>query len=212
MIKSHKIVDSKMLMKRINCQKCNYPVKTCVCDYLTNKVANLTKVVILQHPDEVNLAKNTVRLLQLQLVDIEVVVGETQKDFQKLIERLPTSNTALLYPGDEAIDVNQCHKLTTPLSHLLVIDGTWKKTRKIVALNPWLHSLQKVSFDLVPDNQYKIRKAKQPYSLSTLEAVSHFLYVVEGCDKRPFLDLLKGMIKQQTKLMPDHVKVRYFED
>ena len=67
-------------MKRSNCTKCHYPVTTCVCEYVTKKVKNRTKIVILQHPDEVNLAKNTVRLLQLQLSDIQVVIGESENE------------------------------------------------------------------------------------------------------------------------------------
>ncbi|TLX46107.1 DTW domain-containing protein [Pseudoalteromonas phenolica] len=199
-------------MKRSNCTKCHYPVTTCVCEYVTKKVKNRTKIVILQHPDEVNLAKNTVRLLQLQLSDIQVVIGETERDFSSVLNDLPKESTALLYPGKESIDVHDCSALAPKLTHLMVIDGTWKKTNKIFALNPWLQSLQKISFSSIPENQYRIRKAEQAYSLSTLEAVGHFIHVVDGCDNQPLLHLLNGMIEQQTKFMPEHVKARYFED
>ena len=199
-------------MKRSNCTKCHYPVTTCVCEYVTNKVKNLTKIVILQHPDEVNLAKNTVRLLQLQLSDIQVVIGESESDFSSVLMGLPKENTALLYPGEDTIDVHNCSALSPKLTHLVVIDGTWKKTNKIFALTPYLHALQKISFSAIPGNQYRIRKAEQSYSLSTLEAVGHFIHIVDGCDNQPLLKLLNGMIEQQTKFMPDHVKARYFEE
>lgn len=199
-------------MKRTNCTKCHYPVTTCVCQYVTNKVENKTKIVILQHPDEVNLAKNTVRLLQLQLANIQVIIGENENDFAQACQDLPQHSTALLYPGENAIDVLDCTSLPVQLTHLVVIDGTWKKTNKIFALNPWLHALRKVSFNSVPQNQYHIRKAEQSYSLSTLEAVGHFIHIVDDCDNQPLLYLLDGMIEQQTKFMPEHVKARYFED
>ncbi len=199
-------------MKRTNCTKCHYPVTTCVCEYVTKKVKNRTKIIILQHPDEVNLAKNTVRLLQLQLGDIQVVIGETEHDFASVLNVLPKESTALLYPGKDTIDVHNCSALVPQLTHLVVIDGTWKKTNKIFALNSWLQSLQKISFSTIPENQYRIRKAEQAYSLSTLEAVGHFVHIVDGCDNQPLLHLLNGMIEQQTKFMPEHVKARYFED
>lgn len=199
-------------MKRTNCTKCHYPVTTCVCEYVSKKVKNRTKIVILQHPDEVGLAKNTVRLLQLQLSDIQVVVGETENDFAEVLKRLPKESTALLYPGENTIDASSCSTLFPKLTHLVVIDGTWKKTNKIIALNPCLNSLQKISFAAIPKNQYRIRKAEQSFSLSTLEAVGHFLSIVDACDSQPLLHLLNGMIKQQTKFMPQHVKARYFED
>lgn len=199
-------------MKRSNCTKCHYPVTTCVCEYVSKKVNNRTRIIILQHPDEVNLAKNTVRLLQLQLSDIQVVVGESESDFESVLMGLPKESTALLYPGKDTIDVHNCSSLEPQLSHLLVIDGTWKKTNKIFALNPYLHALQKISFSTIPENQYHIRKAEQSYSLSTLEAVGHFIHIVDGCDNQPLLHLLNGMIEQQTKFMPENVKARYFEE
>jgi len=201
-----------MKMKRTNCTKCHYPVTTCVCDYVSEKVKNRTKIIILQHPDEVNLAKNTVRLLQLQLSDIQVVVGESGSEFTSVLMGLPKESTALLYPGESSIDAHDCSVLSPKLTHLVVIDGTWKKTNKIFALTPYLHTLQKISFSAIPENQYRIRKAEQSYSLSTLEAVGHFIHIVDGCDNQPLLHLLNGMIEQQTKFMPDHVKARYFEE
>ena len=199
-------------MKRSNCTKCHYPVTTCVCEYVTKKVKNRTKIVILQHPDEVNLAKNTVRLLQLQLSDIQVVIGESENDFASILNDLPKESTALLYPGKDTIDVHSCSALVPQLTHLVVIDGTWKKTNKIFALTPYLHALQKISFSVIPKNQYRIRKAEQNFSLSTLEAIGHFINIVDGCDNQPLLHLLNGMIEQQTKFMPEHVKARYFEE
>ncbi|MCF6436153.1 MULTISPECIES: tRNA-uridine aminocarboxypropyltransferase [Pseudoalteromonas] len=192
-------------MKRNFCSKCRYPVKTCVCKYVSSTVHSRTQIIVLQHPDEANLAKNTARLLQLQLGNIQLYVGQ---DFQQLKALTCNQHCALLYPNEHAVTVQQIQQLPK-LDILFVIDGTWKKAHKILALNAWLLDLQAVTFNVIPVNQYRIRKAEQPHSLSTLESVSLFLNQYEGIDQRPLLSLLNGMITEQTKLMPTHVKARY---
>ncbi|CAM4170706.1 tRNA-uridine aminocarboxypropyltransferase [Pseudoalteromonas byunsanensis] len=195
-------------MKRNFCSKCHYPINTCVCKYVSPSLHTQTKIVILQHPDEANLAKNTARLLQLQLNNIQLYVGQKPEDFQQARELTGYKRCALLYPGENAVTVQQMQQLPA-LDILFVIDGTWKKAHKILALNSWLLALQAVTFDAIPENQYRIRKAEQAHSLSTLESVSLFINQYEGVDHQPLLALLKGMITEQTKLMPAHVKARY---
>ncbi|MBQ4862884.1 DTW domain-containing protein [Pseudoalteromonas sp. MMG013] len=196
-------------MKRSQCSNCTYPTTTCVCKYLQDPIKNRTRIIILQHPDEADLAKNTVRLLNLQLDNIEIFVGESNQDFAQLQTQLNLSSCALLYPGKESIAVEDIPQSGIEIDTLLVIDGTWKKTNKILALNSWLHALKFVSFKQLPKNQYSIRKAEQSYSLSTLEAVGLFLTCHEHVNSQPLLNLLQGMIEQQTKYMPPHVKARY---
>ncbi|WP_105168064.1 tRNA-uridine aminocarboxypropyltransferase [Pseudoalteromonas sp. T1lg23B] len=195
-------------MKRNFCPKCLYPITTCVCKYVSSPVHTQTQIIILQHPDEANLAKNTARLLQLQLNNIQLYVGQDPQDFQQLKTLMSNKHCALLYPSENAVTVEKM-QLQPDLDILFVIDGTWKKAHKILALNPWLLALQTVTFDTIPKNQYVIRKAEQAHSLSTLESVSLFLAQYEGIDQQPLLTLLNGMITEQTKLMPDHVKARY---
>lgn len=196
-------------MKRLQCHTCTYPLSTCVCKYLQQPIKNKTEVIILQHPDEMELAKNTVRLLKLQLTNIHIEVGETQDDFIKIKNSIDLNSTALLYPGEHATTIEKPSIKTQNVKTLIVIDGTWKKTNKIFVLNPWLHALKQVSFKHIPKNLYAIRKAEQTYSLSTLEAVGLFLTHHENIDPSPLHTLLLGMINEQTKYMPDHVKARY---
>jgi DTW domain-containing protein YfiP len=196
-------------MKRLQCSNCSYPLSTCVCQYLKEPIKNRTKIIILQHPDETGLAKNTARLLTLQLDNIEIFVGESQQDFQSLQSKLDLATSALLYPSENAVTTDSLSSSKHKINTLLVIDGTWKKTNKILALNTWLKQLVAVSFKDIPKNKYTIRKAEQTYSLSTLEAVGLFLEHQEYIDSYPLLSLLDGMIKEQTKFMSAHVKARY---
>lgn len=195
-------------MSRLVCQQCHYPKPSCICHAVVG-VNNRCKIWVLQHPHEVKQAKNTVRLLQLALNKIEVVVGQYPDDFTQ-IAALPLANTALLYPSEQArfLDEASCGA-NAQLQNLVVLDGTWKKTHRLLQQNPWLTQFQCVSFSRLPTNQYTIRKANKANSLSTLEAVAHSLHLIEQCPAEPLLHLLTAFIDKQTQHMSDEVKRRY---
>lgn len=200
-------------MKRSTCDICHFSTKTCVCSYVTSpKLSNQTRIIVLQHPSEVTVAKNTVRLLKLQLSAIEVYVGESPSDFKVPQEIARTYNCGLLYPAPNAINVESISSQSKPVDVLFVLDGTWKKANKIALLNPWLNNLNKITFSQQPENNYSIRKAEQSYSLSTLEACAYFLACYENLQIEPLHHLLAGMIHEQTKFMPDDVKKRYLSE
>ncbi len=53
---------------------------------------------------------------------------------------------------------------------LVLIDATWRKARKMLALNPLLQALPRWSLQALPPSRYAIRKAQRPEQRSTLEA------------------------------------------
>lgn len=145
------------------CPTCCRPAQTCFCDLVQRTQVPL-KVIIWQHPLEQNHPKGTAQLLHHCLVNSRVEVGEVFTPSQ-----LNLSECALLYPesanGAEPVERRQAKP-----TQLLVIDGTWRKSRKIMHLNPWLHQLPRVS--LTPSaGQYRIRKAEATHQLSTFESV-----------------------------------------
>lgn len=80
-----------------------------------------------------------------------------------------------------------------------MIDGTWRKARKICYLNPWLQQLPTIA---LPDNftsQYQIRKAEQPGQYSTLEATCLALGQLEQSIDR-YQPLLKSFEKLMARL------------
>lgn len=59
---------------------------------------------------------------------------------------------------------------------LIVLDGTWRKTRKLLHLNPWLQALPRLGLPLLPASRYTVRRAHRPDQLATLEATGHALH------------------------------------
>lgn len=63
---------------------------------------------------------------------------------------------------------------------LVVLDGTWRKSRKMLHRNPLLVALPRLSLPDPAPSRYQIRKAHRPQQLSTLEAARHALVHLEG--------------------------------
>jgi DTW domain-containing protein len=170
--------------KRHSCPACLRPKITCIC-HLVSAVNTDIEVLILQHPLEVSETKGTARLLHLSLSNSKLLIGELFED--TAWESL--KNTLLLYPvtpEDHSLGIkvppelpanwlNQLHNI-----RLIIIDGTWRKSRKILCQNPYLQTLPRLVLDDLPAGQYTIRKARKPHQLSTLEAASAALTQMEG--------------------------------
>lgn len=198
-------------MARELCQRCDYPINNCICDSLT-PVSHQTQVVILQHPSEVKNAKNTVRLLKLISDNVTILIGESEQDFAEIKQQIKENPEpyAVLFPAENAINLdseNECK--TNSLSHLIVIDGTWKKAKKILLLNPWLNDITKVSFAQELISEYQIRSTSVDGGLSTIEAVAYSLNKIENCATTPFIQALNGLKHSFTKRMSAQVKARY---
>jgi DTW domain-containing protein YfiP len=178
-------------MSRPRCQYCQRPSSHCLCPLIPSLTSE-TQVLILQHPSETAHALNTARLAALGLRSAKLVVGE--------VVSVPADerNNYLLFPGDDAIQLESLTRGEKPL-RLVVPDGTWRKARKMLHLNPELATLPRVSLPTGLVSRYRLRKAPAPGALSTLEAIVTALNILEGegrFDKllRPFEALIEAQI------------------
>ncbi len=164
---------------------------------------------------EVAQAKGTARLLHLCVSGSTLLTGE-QFDATALETALHgDGRTALLlYP---ATPDGPSLGLATPptldvatLAHparlrLVVIDGTWRKSRKMLYLNPALQRLPRLALHDVGASGYLIRKAHLPDQLSTFEASCHALAQLEGESAlcAPLLRAFDGFVAQQGAYVRD---------
>jgi DTW domain-containing protein len=171
-------------LKRQLCSACLRPKITCIC-HLVSRVDTDIEVLILQHPLEVAETKGTARLLHLSLPNSQILIGEVF-DISKLAS---TKHTVLLYPispEDHSLGIASPPELNLELLsdlhniRLIIIDGTWRKSRKILCKNPYLQTLPRLVLDELPAGQYTIRKARKPHQLSTMEAATAALAQLEG--------------------------------
>jgi DTW domain-containing protein YfiP len=191
-----------MSSKRSNCGKCLRAQSACICQWVQPS-SSRTRVLVLQHPLEVANAKNSARLLHLSLSNSELHVGE-QFDEATLAAMLDGRRAVLLYPEAAGLALPPTLDdawLAQPECLLLVVlDATWRKSRKMLYLNPRLQSLPRLALSGLPPSHYRIRKAHAPDQLSTMEAVCHALTQLEGAHLGGLLEAFDGFVGQQQAL------------
>lgn len=184
----------------------------------------------MQHPMEEHHAKGSARLLHLSLPGSRLVVGETfaPSALQALLDS--TKHNLLLYPdtppgsaqhrpqspdlewsasGPSAQDPTalvlsaRAPSVLPQPAHirLVVIDGTWRKSRKMIYANPLLQALPRLSLRNLPASRYAVRKAHRPDQRSTLEATCAALAQLEGSAVQcaPLLAAFEGLVAQQME-------------
>ena len=142
--------------------------------------------------DEAGQAKGTASLLARCLSRVELRIGER---FDPLAS---TAGLVLLYPATpgnaataesaparhgEALHGNPLAG-TPPLTTLVVLDGTWRRTRRLLHENPWLQALPRMALDAPPPSRYAIRRAHTQSQRSTLEACALALAQLDGDQSR----------------------------
>lgn len=164
-----------MTSARITCPRCLLPLRSCLCRWIT-PTANTTPLLVLQHPSEQAQAKGSLRLLRLSLQRCRCEVGEVF-DAQALSSWLGASASCLLlYPAGPG----EAASAPPPAAQLVLLDGTWRKTRRLLHANPLLQQLPRWALPAPAPSRYRIRRAQAPHQRSTLEAACAALAAIEG--------------------------------
>ena len=197
-------------MSRPHCSRCLRPTSHCLCALIPN-LDSRTRVLLLQHPSEVNHALNTARLAALGLINAQLVVGEVFDDLATLLSP-PGYQARLLFPADDAQSVQAYAPGDQPLL-LVVPDGTWRKARKLLHLNPLLAALPRVILAGGGVSRYRLRKAPGPGALSTVEAIVQALQTLEApASFAPLLKPFEALIEGQIAAMGEEVFQRNHGD
>jgi len=199
--------------KRPICLNCNRPARNCICA-LIRPISNQVDVLILQHTDEAPNAKNTAGLLHLSLQNCRLHIGEvfTATELHSWLFS-DQKQPLLLYPDIpeyKALGLAEPAPALTLIQYkpeqlrLVVIDGTWRKSRKMIYLNPTLQTLPRLSLMDTPASLYNIRKAHSENQLSTLEASCYALQQLEQQQFRyaPLLTAMSLFVTQQSAFVP----------
>ena len=161
------------------------------------------ELLILQHPLEVGNAKNSARLLQLSVTPSTMVIGESF-EAAALTAWLEAGGRTpvLLYPDTPGRQA-PAMPVDTGTLRLVIIDATWRKSRKMLYCNPILQTLPRFTLRAMAASHYTIRKAHAPDQLSTLEAGVHAMMQLDAAPLRwqPLLDAFDGFVAQQSQWM-----------
>jgi DTW domain-containing protein YfiP len=187
------------------CERCWRPKTACYCAHLM-PIETKTRLVLLQHPRERYVAIGTARMASLCLPSSELHVGVDWGGSPALARALsdPGRPPILLYPGKGAIDITRSPP-PGPVT-LVVVDGTWAQTKKVVRMNPVLAALPRYAFVPPEPSEYRIRKEPNDSSVATIEALVHALGALEGDAARfeallsPFRAMIDFQIECQRSL------------
>ena len=157
---------------------------------------------LVQHLNESGHAKGTARIAQLSLKKLRTIQLGDHEPFTP-----PESNSdfwcnpVLVYPNSENRDIAEL--VGTSPRPLVVLDGTWRKSKAMLLSSSYLQSLPKYSFETERPSKYRIRKASSPDLLSTLESIVAILETLEGTgnDYAQMLEVMDWMVNTQLSFI-----------
>jgi DTW domain-containing protein YfiP len=184
---------------RATCRRCLRPEAFCVCEGL-GPIPSRTRVVLLQHPREARLAICSARLTRLALANAELHRGVRFEADPRVSALAAATGTALLFPGPAAVPAGAL--AAAPPATLVVIDGTWLQAEKMLAANPALAALPRVTLDAGHESGYgELRREPAAGHISTIAAVAHALGALEGDPARfaPMVTAFRRMVAMQLE-------------
>lgn len=174
---------------RETCPRCRRPVVVCYCAHVT-PIETRTRVLVLQHPRERDVAINTARIAALCLPQCELVTAvhfDEDPTVRAALQRA-SHPPVLLYPGPDSRDLRE-QPPEGPVT-LVVLDGTWSQAGKLLRENPFLASLPQYRLAPEKPSNYRIRKEPEEHCVATIEALAEVLGVLEG-DR----DRMQGLLR-----------------
>lgn len=148
-------------------------------------VASTVQLLVLQHPREQRAPKGSARLLHLAVAGSQLLAGERWAS-APVQARGDDRLNLLLYPptpGDGALPAPP--PLLQPLPppaglRLVVLDATWRKSRRMLYESPWLQGLPRLALTAPPPSRYHVRRARGDDQRSTFEAAVLALAQLHG--------------------------------
>lgn len=156
---------------------------------------------------------NTARIAELGLANCRIFAGEDFNQNQELLKIIKKKNCFLLFPGPNAINSKEQIAQQKPEA-VIILDGTWKKARRIYYCNPFLQTLPALFIEHDQQSSYRIRKTPDKSSLSTIEAAVILLRQADNnnASHQPLLEAFDRMIQMQIDTMGPELYQKNYAD
>jgi DTW domain-containing protein YfiP len=147
----------------------------CLCAVIGPARPCSPEILIVRHQWEAWKSTGTARLAALALANARVLdmAAENPGPIRAELEKI--ADAWLLYPGRESQS-----RLAEPPKTLIVLDGTWRQTRKMLRRLPELSRLPRFSLELEPTPRARLREPPRPGARSTLESIADALGVLDS--------------------------------
>ena len=187
--------------KRETCGVCKRIPRLCVCKVCRSKLQEKadtggeklhtdTFVTIIQDNFEHQRKLGSAVIVEQCLHNCNIVWhycdGENATKVPKIQAQSDRHQLAVLYPSSDAISLSDLRneQQQHPHLHLIVLDSTWYRAKKMYSRIPWLKDVPTVKLsENVKDRKpssYQFRKQPDEYSLSTAECIGEAISEIEG--------------------------------
>jgi DTW domain-containing protein len=157
------------------CGRCLLIVDFCLCAAIGPGRPSSPEILIVRHQWETWKSTGTARLAALALANARVLDMAAEHPEPIRAELAKLDDAWLLYPGRESPS-----RLAKPPKTLVVLDGTWRQTRKMLRRLPELSRLPRFSLELEPTTRPRLRESPRPGARSTLESIADALGVLDS--------------------------------
>ena len=135
-----------------------------------------TQVVIVRHAREADKSTGTARMAGLALPNSALIdFGEESAPVDEEVGPF-AAGAWLLFPAEEGSPPLP----TTPPARLIVIDGTWRQTRRMLKKLPSLANVPRMALPAKDAAPLRLRESTSADNRSTLEAIADALTLLEG--------------------------------
>jgi DTW domain-containing protein len=162
------------------CPRCLLLVDYCLCELVGVGRESRPQILIVRHQWEAFKSTGTARLAALSLSNLSILDMAAENP-EPVREQLRTLADAwLLYPGQPEPVAGGSIKACPQT--LVVLDGTWRQTRKMLRRLPELARFPRfsVSLDANHESRDRLREPPRPGALSTLESIAEALRQLES--------------------------------
>ena len=204
---THILAANLFSQKRATCPQCNKTYTHCLCSLLPYPKWKAPAIDIIRFPKESKHPLNSVNLLEASFEDIRVYDCEyiEAQDFG--------ISPILLYPSENAEPLSE-RELMDSATRFILLDGTWKKTKRLIYQNPWLSKIKHRVIKREVPPLYKIRKEMSESHYSTLEVYSDLWQKIEPKNRYKALyleTLFQEMIGRQIKEMGTDLYLKNYQ-
>jgi DTW domain-containing protein YfiP len=176
------------------CPRCLLLVDFCLCELVGVARPSRPQILIVRHAWEAFKSTGTARLAGLALSNLRILDMAAENPEPVRDELRALGDAWLLYPGGA-----RPAQAAAPPQTLVVLDGTWRQTRKMLRRLPELSRLPR--FLLSPDEhgamRDRLRESPRPGARSTLEAIAEALAELDSLDfGKHLLDLHQHFVER----------------
>lgn len=187
-----------------HCHRCLLRHSNCLCDEIET-IEPAFEVLVIRHTSEIYKPSGTVRLISMALGErCRVEDWDSQMPAFQLQTPIPPRALLLFPPDGEDLAVyeeawQQVHEVP---QMLVVLDGTWRQTRRMLRRIEGLRGLKRLSLPAPAQPGARMRIPPHPWAMPTIEALARAIERLEGdagVPKAAVLDRLLATLMAQLQ-------------